>query len=451
MKLISLTFFLAWTVLAAEEGQFDFEFKGMDLHKAVGTIAKLMKKNVIFATGVESRPISFSLTDATPEVALKLLLESNGFIALERMGALQIVQGGDRGPASTSPTVVIPLKNVIAKDLENNVKMFINDKGTYSINEQMNAFIVSAAEDKLIKIRELIAELDKEANQVFIEGKIVETSANFGRDFGIQWGDPNVAAGVGNGISVIAPAGAGANFALKTSAALGGRSSIDMRLAAAEDNGEAKVLSSPKITTLNGVPATLESTRTFSVKILTTTAAAPGTTQTGGIREITSGLTLSVTPFIVSGDQVRLNINVIKSDPLDDGLEIPTVSRSSAVTSLVVRNRQTAAIGGLISNTLKDSSRGVPFFSSLPILGMLFGNNNHSKRFTELIIFMTPTIFVGSRGVNNLVRDEMIETPSEAASLEVLRGKESPDMAAPNLIAPPEKLPAAEPIPVIDR
>ena len=103
---------------------------------------------------------------------------------------------------------------------------------------------------------------------------------------------------------------------------------------------------------------------------------------------------MSILPTIVGDDQVKLAVDINNSQP-DGGSAvdgIPGVLKNSANTLVIVKNKQTAVIAGLIKQNKSNSSTGVPFLSDIPILGLLFKSKSVQDTNDELVIFLTPSI-----------------------------------------------------------
>jgi hypothetical protein len=107
------------------------------------------------------------------------------------------------------------------------------------------------------------------------------------------------------------------------------------------------------------------------------------------------GITLRITPQISSGDYVNLRMfveisNVVagtRNDP--NG---PTTTIRTTETSVEVKNSQMVVTGGLIQDSITDSTRGVPFFQDIPVIGEYFQRQDNNTRRTNLLIFITPKI-----------------------------------------------------------
>ncbi len=396
MRILLLILCLTLARAENEEIPRDLAFKDIELQKIIESLAKLQGKSVLFSKTIDAKPVSINLTQVTPAFALRLILENYGFIAVPKGDVLHIMTQAERGVSAVSPSAIITLKNVVAREMAEIIQRFIGTNGgTVQAHDSLNALLVNASEDNLLRIRKLVAELDQEQAQVYIEAKIIETSSAYSKSFGIQWGKAADPAGINKSrdFSITAPGGEGTMMGIVRAAGL------EAQINAGIANGDVRVISSPKVTTLNGLAAHIQDATTFSIRTLSATGSGGAAAANGAIQTVKAGVDLTVTPYIVSQEQVRLNINLSKSDPdfarQVDG--IPGISDKAARTSLIVRDGQTASIGGLITHSDSNSSRGAPILSKIPLIGLLFGGDEHKEDDKELLIFITPSIFRGDR------------------------------------------------------
>lgn len=252
--------------------------------------------------------------------------------------------------------------------------------------------------------------------QISIEAKIVEVTTNFARELGIRWGaglaSGNFAAGVGSassGTLTSIPGGSGVgltgsnvavNFpsaAAATAPAIGllyGTSKLilDAKLSALETSGDGKIISSPKVTTLDSVTATIKQ----GEEIPYTVIDSDGNASTA-FKEAT--LKLEVTPTITR--EGRVSIKVEASNDYADwetdattGLRVdnPPINTSSVESTVVVRDGDTIVIGGVYKMTESETMSGVPLLSKIPVLGWLFKYKTVSNEKRELLIFVTPKV-----------------------------------------------------------
>ncbi len=273
------------------------------------------------------------------------------------------------------------------------------------VDQLANSILFQGSEQAYERLKGIIKVLDRLPQQVLIEAQIVETSRNFLQAFGLSWGltkDPslsNSTAKTGFVVSTAGPSAPNAAIRYAISQDWGGIP-LDVRLNAAETNGDAKVISRPKVVTLNNTPANIQSGISFNVKTLSTVSTGGGGSgvAAGGVATLNAGLTLNVTPTIMGTDLVKLNVVINNSQPdesqIVDG--IPGIVNNSATTSVIVNEGRTAVIAGLVKNSGGKAEASVPLLSKVPILGALFRNSNVSDRNNELVIFITPQIVSAS-------------------------------------------------------
>ena len=246
--------------------------------------------------------------------------------------------------------------------------------------------------------------------QLLIEAQIIEIKKNKSRELGINYGDvSNISLS-----KVSKPTGLMTNPGPKDPfgilkfglGSVAGRV-LEARIAMAESEGDAKVISRPKIITLNNVEASINSGVTFNVKTLTTSAnsvssdsdsssssSSSSSDISGGIQQITAGLSLNVLPSIVGDNKIKLAINVTNSEPDEStGVDgIPGIVDNSAKSTLIIESGKTAVLAGLIKNSNSRSQGGIPYLSKIPILGALFRGSTRTDRDFETLIFITPKI-----------------------------------------------------------
>jgi type IV pilus assembly protein PilQ len=198
--------------------------------------------------------------------------------------------------------------------------------------------------------------------------------------------DSGIGVGGGRGYAVNLPA---SGFTSALGVSLGnilGSFNLDAALTALERQGRGRLISSPKITTQNNQSATIKQ----GVQIPIQTVA--NNTVTVQFRDAV--LTLDVTPQITAEETIILDISVENNAPDFANLVqgIPPINTQSAETNVLVDNGQTAVIGGIYQSTEQSTESNVPFFSKIPLLGLLFKNNFNRNENTELLIFVTPRI-----------------------------------------------------------
>jgi general secretion pathway protein D len=245
--------------------------------------------------------------------------------------------------------------------------------------------------------------------QVLIEATIAEVQLSDFYQAGIDW---SLVGGTTSGEQSVVGGNLGATpfFQLASAGTLNGNP-LNITLKALETFGDVKVLSSPKVMTLNNQTAILKVVDNevyFNIDV----NVVPGNNNTNAITTVDTtvntvpvGIVMAVTPFIGEGDDVTLNVRptisriidfVDDPNPLlaDAGVvsQIPVIQVREIETMLKVDDSETAVIGGLMQDQVNKENRGVPFLSSIPWLGALFSYTEEKYVKSELVIFIRPVV-----------------------------------------------------------
>ena len=255
--------------------------------------------------------------------------------------------------------------------------------------------------------------------QIAIEAKIVEVNTNYARELGIRWGygfkdswsGRDIGFLIGNsntGDITTLPAGLGltksnaaVNFPSIVGAGAGaltpgigllmGSSQfiLDAKLAAMENAGDGKVISSPKVTTLENEKAEIWQGKKIPV-------VTPGTsTNPPTVRYEDADLRLIVTPKITP-DKERISMTIEASNKdVDRSLEVlgnPAINTTGVTSKIVVKDGETIVVGGVFKTTETFNKDGLPWFADVPLLGWLFKYETKSKITREMLVFITPRI-----------------------------------------------------------
>lgn len=392
---------------------FSIELRDAEAGDVLRALAQQSGLNIVIGEGVEGK-ISVSLKDIPFKSALEMIIKSRGLSYTVQNNVLWVGKKVDFSEEIKMD--IVRLNYTDPSTAIAQLKGTLSTEGQAFPDTRTNSVILRDLPRNLERARELLKAIDTQTPQVVIEARIVEVSDNFARQIGVQWGGSFTSGRDSvTGSQLLPTSSGGRNFAVNLPATtptsgigliLGSISKklfLDLELTAAESKGELKIISRPKISTLNNKPATIHSGLTFRVKLsqaivtggtVTTTAATTSATGLGGLEEIKTGIDLTVTPQISSDGFILLNINTNKSDPdfshTVDG--IPGVSEKSASTYVLVKDGDTVVIGGLYKSTASEEDQSVPALSKIPILGYLFNNNSKNVQNEELLVFITPKV-----------------------------------------------------------
>ena len=296
----------------------------------------------------------------------------------------------------------------------------LSTRGQIQTDPRTNTLIVTDLPDRLQTAAALIATLDKPEPQVEVEARIVQTTRDFARAIGVQWGfngranqqignttglafpnngtiggrvgtqgpvDPNntgASNNVGTAVNLSAPGAVNAvGLALGS---INGAFNLDVALTALENSGKGRILSTPRLTTQNNQEAEVAQ----GVEIPIQTVA----NNTVAVQFKQAVLRLQVTPQITAANTVIMNITVENASP-DFSRQvngIPPVDTQRALTRVQVSDGATTVIGGIFVSQEQSTNDRTPVLHRIPLLGWLFRRDTLTDSSRELLIFITPRI-----------------------------------------------------------
>ena len=394
-----------------------------DLHDVLRLIADVVEVNIIVGADVQGH-VTTRLENVPWEEALDAVLSING-MGHERSGNVirvaplehfvkareaRLREREAQRQVQPIVTQVLTINYANAASLQPNLEKLLSERGSLAVDTRTNTIIINDTQAAISTLTDLVATLDRPTPQIMIESRIVETSRNFLRELGVQLaGRANekinasfpsavsiFGAGVGRDASVPgnflldlpAQVGTGAGGSLGISFASVGGSFLDVQLSALEASGRGKVISRPRIATLDNTEALIQSGRRIPFE---TTSANQGT-QT---QFADASISLRVTPHVTPHGFINMKI-VAARNAADftrtsrDG--VPTIITREATTEMLVRDGDTVVIGGLYTRDMSVSRDGVPFFSKIPVVGVLFRRTRNRDATDELLFFITPRI-----------------------------------------------------------
>lgn len=264
-------------------------------------------------------------------------------------------------------------------------------------DDRANQIIVQDREDNLPVISDIITQFDQQPPQVLIEGRIIEAADSFTRSLGVNWGASGADVSLGNGINLrpslgIATGPSSGNGTLGINlGTLDVLGDLSATLALSELEGKIRILSSPRVVTLNNEKAKIA--QGTKIPVVTVTANA-GTTAIPSTTFVDVNLSMEVTPQITADSSVIMNIKVNRSliSAASAPGQTPAIDNREAETRVMVKNGQTSIIGGVYQNDTSNTTIGVPWLKDIPLLGALFRSKDTKVQRNELMIFITPRV-----------------------------------------------------------
>jgi general secretion pathway protein D len=273
-------------------------------------------------------------------------------------------------------------------------------------NNDSNSLLVLATPAEFSVIEAALLRLDAPSRQVLIEASLAEVTLNDELRYGVQWnyngkkGPITLSDSATGAISQSFP---GLSYLFT------GSTNISAVLNALETVTTVRVISSPKLVTLNNHEAQLQVGD--EVPIATQSAVSvvnPDAPIVNSVQMQDTGVILSVTPRVNKNGLVEMDITqeVSNSVPTTtSGIDSPTIQQRKLSTTVVVKNGDTIALGGLITESKSKTKSGVPYLQKIPFLGALFRDTDNQTMRTELILLITPRVMRDDNEFQNVMDD----------------------------------------------
>ncbi len=369
---------------------------------------------------------------------------------LEQSGNVKVIYLEYADATEVAEVLTRVMQNITRMDDEGNRKRSSASNSTIEADEGTNALIITADADEMAALEAVIARLDIRRAQVLVEAIIVEMEITEGQELGLQWLFADDSGAFGSNIST-STAQQQRNAAIgnailgddNSNEDIGVRDlagalsqvpgttlgwgvvddslSMSVILNALETQGNANILSTPSLLTLDNQEAYI--TVGQNVPFVTGSYSNTGGTNNvqnpfQTIERENVGVTLKVTPQVNEGDAVVLDIVQEVSSISQQLLAAADVitNERKIETKVLALDGDIVVLGGLVKDDVQDSQQGVPFLQDIPLLGRLFRNDVVSVTKSNLLVFIRPTIVrddAGLRGATaekyRYIRDQQAE------------------------------------------
>ncbi|MGC8529992.1 MAG: type II secretion system protein GspD [Leptospirillia bacterium] len=445
--------------LPAPVQKISMNFRNVDVSVLVRFMSELLQQNIVMDERVKGKLTILSPAEVTVSEAFRIFssaLRMKGFETVSKKGMIYIVPETQAPP--TREMFLYTLENTSAKSIAKTVNAILSKgfaprpvggvreggfDGPIQIvaDKSSNSLIVSATAHDYERLKPILHSLDAQPGEVYVKASLIEISTdklnniqvnllggvlgsnnsgvvgltNYGMLGSIVNGATGASSlsggttGAAGSLGVVSGA-AGAASALSglnglVAGVLTGGTftyngvnypNIGELLNALETYSDVRTLSTPEILATDGVKAKI--TIGEDVPFITGQSQTVGGNVMTMIQRQNVGITLELTPHILSHNRVRLDVKQTISALTNASQVIgtiavgPTTTKRSAKTNLTISSGQTVVIGGLISKETSINDQGIPFLSDIPILGYLFSNTNHEKKRDDLLIFLTPYV-----------------------------------------------------------
>jgi type IV pilus assembly protein PilQ len=399
------------------------DFKDVQIADVLRLIAEVSDLNVIAGDEVNGA-VTIRLVDVPWDQALDVILLTKG-LGFMRIGNVLRIAPTDvlaqeeelrlqeRRAKEKLEDLVVKLQPVNYADvseISSMVTQLLTARGSVNVDERTNTLIIKDIASIIDEATALIKAVDTMTPQVMIEAKIVEANLDFSRELGSTWtfgtnpltestlGSRNfipfpgetdgVGDGFGNSVIFGNPITSGSTGLLNMAAhVIDNKFNVELQLQAAEANGEGKVISSPRIVTLDNSEAKIE--QGVSIPFQT---FENGDAQ---LEFVDAVLSLRVTPHITSDSSIIMEIEVSRNAPDDSVFTLtgsPAIAKNQVTTETLVKDGQTLVLGGIYVVDKAERESRTPFLHKIPFIGNAFKSNEYRDSRQELLIFVTPRV-----------------------------------------------------------
>ncbi|MGI8811101.1 MAG: type IV pilus secretin PilQ [Pyrinomonadaceae bacterium] len=458
----------------------DSVLRSQDLGVQVnGTILRVADSKLLAAEGETFRQQQDNQLDSSPLYTEFIRLNyarAKGSIARGQAssGVSTSPTGGNAfAPAAVASNSQAAASGVAGEGLLPIIQRRLSRRGSIEVDGRSNSLIVTDVRENIDAIRQLISILDQPEPQVEIEARIVVATRSFSRDVGVQL----------SGL-VVGPRGSGAqggtlgnnipptgltlpgnlpntgpdgsllshipNTVIGLTTGLFGTATINLLISAGEKKGEAKIIATPRVTTLNNRKARIESKTQIPISTI------QPSTGSGGVPIVTTTyvdvpLKLEITPQITDVGTVLLDVLAENaSTSIVSGGAAPAINSQIMETQVVVPDGGTTVVGGVLFDDERESQDRTPGLSKVPLLGNLFKRKGTDRNTNEILFFITPRI---SRPDFNTVGGQSGVRTSGSVLQPVPLGNPSSNSDEPSVLLPanptaPATVPAVQQVAV---
>lgn len=451
---------------------FSFRAEAVPMKQALAMFARANKLTIVPDLDVEGL-VTVEFQDLPLDLAMSALLEANGYyfaqegrlirirnretrlfqidyIRATRSGqgsnAVQIgssgggggaggggggAGGGGSGNEGSSMTVTNTSSINFWGDLAEQLKSMVSATGSFTINSLSGTVLIKDNHRNIQTIAQFLASVAASiVRQIDLEVEIYEVVLNNTNQLGINWQyvanhinlntiPGQLGLGTGGGLIVqnplfgTAPGEPGIRVQYQ-------QNNLQAIVDALKEQGELKVVSRPRLRTLNNQPAVVrvgQDLPIFTRQVTQSPGSPPVITTNETIQTITVGTVLSITPQVSSDGLITLDITpavsrlVSTQSSASGQTSAPVIDIRQASSLVRLRDGATVIMGGLVQDSATSTHRKIPILGDIPILGRAFSGEYKSSERTELVFFLTPRIVQDLPGEKSAVSADKDQAP----------------------------------------
>ncbi len=372
-----------------QDKKITLDFEKLKLDEALRVVAEQAGINIVVDPSAKDREVTLHLKDVAVSEAIELILQAYE-LSYAIKGNSVFVAPKNRIAGMAAVHKIIRLKNINAEDAKNLVKDLAESVAS---DRAINALLVVGTISQIKDVEKIISEVDKPRAQVLLITQLIEVDKDALSQIGVDWSDKISVTfqesnfdPVAMGTRITDPVNA-LNIYRFTRTPMQLDAAINMLI----QTNKAKILSNPKIATVNGEEASIFIGDRIPYEITTVTGGVANTE----VRFTEAGIRLNITPSIIADDYVVVNVKPEVSFIYSwrgEGDQYPWVRTREAFASVKVKNNQPFILAGLLSEEEKKNIYKVPFLGDIPFIKWAFRYEKITTDSKEVIITVIPQI-----------------------------------------------------------
>lgn len=396
----------------------DLNFQNVEIRTVLQIIAEVAEKNLVVSDNVQGT-VTLRLKNVPWDQALDIVLKTKGLDkreagnvllvgTVEEIAARETIEmQSQQQEQELSPLVTdfIQIDYRKASDIKERVieAKLVSERGFVMADDETNTLMVRETAKQVREIRDTIRRFDVEVEQIMVQARLVTAEIKNTKELGIRWGAGVLGGGDNHEFKIGGSPNAPSTPFVDASGRIPGNLMVDMgvtpqssiafgfinnslllsaELSALQTDNKVDILSQPKVMTTNGKKAIIQAGQEIPVQKI-----EDGTVS---IEYKDVVLKLEVTPQIIPGDKIALEI-LINKDSLGGTLfENIIINKQELSTTVVVGDGETLVLGGILETEARNNVSKTPVLGDIPVLGGLFRSRSNDAEKRELLIFITP-------------------------------------------------------------
>ncbi len=373
------------------------DFHDADIRSILMAFSEFSGVSIIASQNVQGR-ITARIANTPWDRAFYTLLVNNGLAVREQDGILTVdtienIRATEK--LEDLYTHIFRLNFLKGRELAQTLSALLSERGKLEADEGSNSLMVIDIQDRIEKIGEVIAELDREIRQVEIRVQLSFINNRELKELGIDWRAHNLSNPLTDTRFDASVSGSGLVADPTTSFSVGTvRKGVNLAavLNTLETMNKARTVAKPVITTLNNLQARVLVGERTPLRVVDYGAVGVGTQAPQAMTQmVETGVKLQVTPQITENNKILVQI-LAENSTAETGPEGVYFKTQEASTRLLLDDGATGVIAGLTVKSDSKVKTGVPLVSSIPVLGRLFSYNKDLSEDEELVIIITTRI-----------------------------------------------------------